>query len=165
MPRSTAGYCLPVGDALTAWHLTATGSPTAADDFECDQAAYLIAAALRAAAAERGLQAWFIGKVRLDRVLHVIARRPLSALEALPGTGLQDWVVGASRCLGDTLASDFGTESFTRVQELAATVVRHHLDDAHDPAATLADRSRPLGAVLRKQGHADVAHDLHWNEN
>jgi hypothetical protein len=70
---------VPVGEALTAWHLTASGSPAALDDFQCQQAGYLIAAA-----ADRGLEASFISKVRLDRVLAIIGRQPLSALEALP---------------------------------------------------------------------------------
>ncbi len=161
-PRSTAGFCLPVGDALTAWHLTTCGSPAGLDDYQCEQAAYLVAAALRSAAAQRGLESWFIGKVRLDQVVAVIERKPLSALEALPGTGLQDFIVGESKVLGETLMGDFGSDDFTRVQQLAATIVRHHLDDADDPAATLADRSGPVGAHLRQQGQADVADDMGW---
>jgi hypothetical protein len=164
-PQTTAEFCLSAGEVLTVWHLDASGSGAAIHDPQCLEAAYLVAAAVRSTAADRGLEGADVVAVRLDQLLVAIEQRPVSALESLPSSELQDLPVAAFTSIGDRLLGAYGTEAFDQVQQRAAAVVRHHQDDGGDPAATIADRSPVVSVLLRQQQMERIADAMGWDED
>jgi len=164
-PRTTAEFCLSAGEVMIVWHLDAAGSGTTIHDSQWMEAAYLVAAAVRAVAADQGLEGADIIQVRLDQLLAVIQQRPVSALECLPGCELRDLPAIAFAVIGDRLLLLYGTEAFDQAQQRAAGVVRHHQDDGSEPAATIADRSRTVSKLLRQRQMERIADALGSGED
>jgi hypothetical protein len=148
-PQSTEDYGLSAGETLTRWHLLTTGSESRIREPGWQRAAYLVAAALYAVAVDTGLRGSQITGAALDQALAVTSQRPASAVDGFPG--------GAFTAMGEQLLADFGTPAFDQVQQRAGEVLRHHLDDAADPAATLGSRAAVLAQAFREQDFQRLA--------
>lgn len=142
-PQSTEDYALSAGETLTRWHLLVTGSQDRIQESGWQRAAYLVAAALYAVAVDTGLRGSQITGAGLDLARTVASQRPASAVDAFPG--------GAFAAMGEQLLRDFDTPAFEQVQQRSDEVLRHHLDDADDPAATLGSRAAVLARAFRGQ--------------
>ena len=164
-PQTTAEFCLSAGEVLTVWHLDVAGTGATVHDPEYMQAAFLVAAAVRSVADDRGLEGEHVTAVRLDELQTVIAQRPVSALESLPGSDLRDLPNPDFAATGDRLLSLYGTGAFDQVQQRAAAVVQHHQDDEGDPTATVADRSPTLSKLLQRRQMERIADAMGWDED